>query len=105
MSSNAHIVVTIISSIVFLSGGYVFWKEAGSDESVFSLLGGYVILTIPVTIIMGSTYFKPELVYVNFFLLILVGMMYTGEMVWNKCLIESRYSHSMDFRLWIQEQQ
>ena len=103
MSSGAHMVLTIISSIVFLSGGYVFWKETGSDESVFSLLGGYVILTIPVTIIMGVNYLRTDIFqYVNFFLLILVGIMYAGEMVWNKCLIESRYSHSTDLRLWIQ---
>ncbi len=81
----------------------MFWKEAGPDESVFSLLGGYVILTIPATIIMGVNRLRTDIFqYVNFFLLILVGIMYAGEMVWNKCLIESRYSHSTDLRLWIQ---
>ena len=81
----------------------MFWKEAGPDESVFSLLGGYVILTIPATIIMGVNRLRTDIFqYVNFFLLILVGIMYAGEMVWNKCLIESRYSQSTDLRLWIQ---
>ena len=91
---------------MFLSGGYVFWKEAGSDESVFSLIGGYIIFTIPVTILMGVNCLRTDIFgYVNFSLLILVGVLYAGEMVWSDWIIVSRYAHFMDIRLWIQEQQ